>query len=419
MPPEPTRTFERPHRTPAMRLFNGLGRLLRRCGWRRSLDAGRILDAACRRTGLNDFGELDVREPLERLVASLERENALTPLGRLLIRHEFVQFAAARLGVVAALKEHPEIRHEPVSRPLFVLGLPRSGSTLLQRLLAQDPDSRPLFPWELLRPTPGPAPDRVRQIRRTRRALSVLTRYLAPRMQAMHPTGAEEPGECCLLLMNTFRWPTFRRYGSCHSYLEWLDGQGEDGLLRLYEDYRRQLQLLQWRCPPRRWVLKTPSHAYGLGALLRLFPDACVVQTHRDLAHVLPSTCSLRATTRGIHADDVDPRRIAAESAVDLRARFLDPALRAREAHPGRVHDVTYRELVGDPVGTARAIYARFGLPWEAEVEGRMQAWLAANPQGKHGRHRYSLEQFGLDRAAVAGLFPGYPQCFGLPPEAL
>jgi hypothetical protein len=262
-------------------------------------------------------------------------------------------------------------------------------------------------------PRLAPAGARRGRVRLLRLYISVLNRCLAPGLRTIHPVEADAPEECFPLLMNTFRALTFRRYGSIPNYLAWLDEQGQDDRLRVYEEYRRQLQLLQWRCPPRRWVLKCPSHAYSLEALLTLFPDACVVQTHRELTEVVPSACSLRATNVGMYAEEVDPRLLAAESTENLLHRILRPALAARAAHPGRVHDVSYRSLVADPVGTVRGIYERFGMSLGAEAEQVMGAWLAANPQGKHGRHRYSLEQFGLDRDAIDQLFPGYPECFG------
>jgi hypothetical protein len=414
--PAPTPAFEPPHRTLPVRLFNSVGRLLRRCGWRRPLSAERILARACRRAGLDDFGALDIGEPLCRLVDDLERENRLTPLGRLLIHSDFTRLACARLGVVAALKAHAEVLREEVSRPIFVLGLPRTGSTLLHRLLAQDPAARALFSWEMARPRPAAA--RRGRVRLFGLYISLLNRCLAPGLRAIHPVEDDAPEECFPLLMNTFRALTFRRYGSIPNYLTWLDGQGLDIRLRVYEQYRRQLQLLQWRFPPRRWVLKCPSHAYSLDALLELFPDACVVQTHRELTEVVPSACSLRATNIAMYTEEADPRLLAAESTENLVHRILRPALAARAAHPGRVHDVAYRSLVSDPVGTVHSIYERFGLSLSAAAEQAMRAWLAANPQGKYGRHRYSLEQFGLDRDAIDRLFPGYPECFGLPAEA-
>jgi hypothetical protein len=157
-------------------------------------------------------------------------------------------------------------------------------------------------------------------------------------------------------------------------------------------------------------------HAYALETLLELFPDACVVQTHRDLAQVIPSLCSLRLIGRGVYSEDPDPRRVVGE-ASDHVLRLLRGALRARERHPGRVYDLAYRDLVADPHGVVRRINEHFGLPLSAAAEEAMRVWLANNPQGKHGRHRYSLEQFGLDRDTAHRLFPGYPECFGVPAE--
>jgi hypothetical protein len=415
---EPTPALQRPHRSMPIRVFNAAGRLLRRCGWRRPLSADRILARARRRTGLSDFGELDVREPLGRLVEALERENRLTPLGRVLIHYGLSQLAEARLVVQESLRRHPDMLRERVVRPVFILGLPRTGTTLLHRLLAQDPAGRALSLWETTRPAPADARDRNNEIRQTRFHLAVVTRHLAPGLMAMHPVEAEAPEECSLLLMNTFRvLGNFGQYGHIGGFREWLDTLGPENTRLVYEEYHKQLQLLQWRCPPRHWVLKCPQHTLGLDALLRRFPDACVIQNHRPLAEVLPSACNLRLATMGMYADDPDPRRVATEACDYVTKRVLGPAARARGAHPGRVFDVSYRSLVRDPVAAVGAIYEHFGLRLGSEAEGRMRRWLAANPQGKHGRHRYSLEQFGLDRAAVDALFPGYPECFGVSAE--
>jgi hypothetical protein len=218
-------------------------------------------------------------------------------------------------------------------------------------------------------------------------------------------------------MMNTFRTPFFGQWGVISGYAKWLDGLGLENKLRVYESYRQQLQLLQRGRPSRRWVLKSPIHATGLEALLQVFPDAGVVQTHRDLAEVVPSTCSLFATFRGMYSDNVDLSRLGTHLIQNLVHRSLGVALRVRAAHPGRVCDVVYRDLVRDPTGTVRRIYERFGLPMSADLATNLQDWLAANPQDKHGRHRYSLEQFGLDRAAIDQLFPGYPESFGLAAE--
>jgi hypothetical protein len=410
-------TFERPHRPLAVRLFNGAGHLLRRCGWRRPLCADRILASARRRTGLDDFGPLDICEPLRRLTESLEQENRLTPLGRLLIRRELLQLARARLRIQAALKEHPEVLDERVDRPVFIVGMGRTGSTLLHRLLAQDPQVRALRYGETIDPATARASSPNGGHARLARMQFGLIYLLAPGLRSIHSLEPDAPEECRLLLMNTFRTPFFGQWGVISGYAKWLDGLGLENKLRVYESYRQQLQLLQWGRPPRRWVLKSPIHATGLEALLQVFPDAGVVQTHRDLAEVVPSTCSLFATFRGMYSDNVDLSLLGTHLVQNLVNRSLGVALRVRAAHPGRVFDVVYRDLVRDPTGTVRRIYERFGLPMSADLATNLQDWLARNPQDKHGRHRYSLEQFGLDRDAIDQLFPGYPESFGLPAE--
>jgi hypothetical protein len=407
-------TFERPYRPVAVRIFNGVGRLLRRCGWRRPLCADRILATACRRTGLDDFGELDVHEPLRRLTEAIEQENPLTPMGRLLIRRELVQLVCARLRIRAALKEHPEVLDERIERPVFILGLGRTGSTLLHRLLAQDPQVRAPRYGETIDPALASSSANGADVRRARRQFAWAA-LLAPSLRSIHPLDAEAPEECRLLLLNTFRTPLFGQYGLVTAYATWLDGLGLEDRRRVYEAYRQQLQLLQWRRPPGRWVLKCPIHSWSLEALLGVFPDAGIVQTHRDLGEVVPSTCSLLATFRGLYSDGVDPRRLGPLVLQNAVSRRLGATLRAREAHPGRIMDVLYRDLVRDPVGTVLAICERFELPRSPELEKNLRDWLARNPQGKHGKHRYSLEQFGLDRATVERMFPGYPEGFGLP----
>jgi hypothetical protein len=414
MSADATYTFERPHRPLAIRIFNGVGRLLRRCGWRRPLSAEDILARACRRTGLDDFGELDVREPLRRLTEGVEQANPLTPMGRLLIRRELVQLACARLRIRAALKEHPEVLEERVERPVFVLGLGRTGSTLLHRLLAQDPQVRAPRYGETIDPAAASSSANGTHLRRARRQFAWAA-FLAPGLPSIHPLDAEAPEECRLLLMNTFRCPFFGQYGFTSSYGKWLDALGLEEKLRIYRAYRQQLQLLQWRCPPRRWVLKCPIHSWGLEALLQVFPDACVVQTHRELAEVLPSTCSLMATFRGLYSDAVDPRLLGPLAIENVVGRRLDATRRARETHPERIMDVIYRHLVRDPAGTVRQIYEHFGLPWSDAMEKNIRDWLARNPRDKQGRHRYSLEQFGLDRATVEQMLPGYPESFVRP----
>jgi len=415
---KPQRTFVRPHRPWEVRLFNWIGRHVWRRDASRQLAEASILAAARRRTGLADFGDERFRVPLRRLLQSYREDARLHPVGRVMARHRCIVLATNRLRIQRDLTEHPEILETPVRRPLFVLGLPRTGTTLLYGLLSQDPSARPLLTWQTFWPSPPPGrvdgrPDQ--RIKRARRAVRLMHR-LAPQLPTMHSMDPEGPEECTFLMANTFVSFAFLMSGDLAGYEHWLWESGPEFLPSAYDYYRRLLQLLQWRRPPRRWVLKSPAHLFSLGALLAAFPDGRVVQTHRDPAKVIPSGCSLFAVTRGMFTDEVKPEALGPRFAGGC-AKALGRAMAARDHAPGRVCDVQYADLVADPIGTVRRIYRHFGDEVPAEMEPAMRQWLAQNPRNKHGVHRYDLEQFGLERAQIDGLFGPYCRRFGIAPE--
>ena len=413
MASRPARTFERPHRTLGMRVFNGVGRLFRRCGWRRPLSLYPILERACRQTGLSDWGDDSFHEPLRRLLQSFEEDADLSPLGRLLIRFACVHQAKTRLRLRQLLKVQPAVLDEPLRRPLFIVGLPRTGTTLLHKLLCQDRRARSLLLWEALEPVPPPGlgpGDRDPRIKRAQQFVSLTMRHGAPQLQQVHPLEAEGPEECTFLLLNTFRTPAYSLNGKVSSYLEWLRGRAEHHASIVYEEYRRLLQVLQWHRPAAHWVLKSPVHGWGLDALLRLTPDACVIQTHRDMSRVVPSACSLIAISRGLYSDAVICERLGPEVVQLLSRDLLGPLTKARATHPGRVFDVHYEALLRDPVAAVRAIYDYFSLSPDEGMEERMRDWLAGNPANKHGMHSYDLEQFGLSPQEVDKWFDGYQE---------
>ncbi|MGH7168684.1 MAG: sulfotransferase family protein [Gemmataceae bacterium] len=414
------RTFEKPYRTWGTRALNFLGRRLRRWGWRRPMTFQGILDSACRYTRLSDWGDERFHEPLRVLVQSLEEEARLSPLGRLFMKLNLRHFAANRLWVRQYVKTYPEALAEPVARPLFVIGLPRTGTTLLYNLLSQDSSRRPLRLWETLQPAPhvevAASP---RDWRRTKaRGLAfAINHWGAPQLRSVHPLDADGPEECTTLLLNTFVSPAFSLFGDIPRYVEWLDGRGRELLPWVYEEHRLYLQVLQHQGRRAPWILKSPAHVFALEALLATYPDACVVQTHRDMKQVLPSACSLFAIMQGLYSDDVNCRRLGPEL-----ARLLDEFLRERDdkdrqVNPRRVYPVDYRSLIADPINTVRAIYGHFGLEVEQGMEQRMRDWMARNPAGKHGAHQYDLEQFGLTSQEVDQIFSEYQKRFQASPQ--
>ncbi len=354
-------------------------------------------------TGLTDWGDGDFREGLGILLASYETESRLTALGRALLRGDTVQALANRLRNQHVLKTHPEIRSVPIERPIFIVGLPRSGTTLLHNLLAQDPAMRVLRRWELRAPCPPPAweqRDTDPRIQETQEHLDDLHR-LAPELPAVHPLFANGPDECHWLMRNAFCSKVFELTAEVPSYAAWLERQS---CVAAYRQYREQLQLLTWRWRTERIVLKDPFHLWSLDALLTVFPDAHVVHIHRDPLAALPSIASLCAVLRSIVSDDVNLHRIG-EAWLENVAVGLDRARAARAARaPGRGSfcDVRYDRLVADPVAEVRRIYTSFGAAWSTEVEQNILGWLREHPQSKHGVHRYELSQFGLSRERVA-----------------
>jgi hypothetical protein len=414
------RTFEKPYRTWGALALNFLGRRLRGWGWKRPLTFQGILDSACRYTRLSDWGDERFHEPLRVLVQSLEEEARLTPLGRLLTKINLRHLAANRLWVRQYVKRHPEALAEPVSRPLFVIGLPRTGTTLLYNLLSQDLSHRPLRLWETLQPAPAvdvAAGQRDVRCAKARCLVFAINHWGDPRLRRVHPLDADGPEECTALLLNTFVSPAFSLVCDIPRYVEWLLGRGRELLPWVYEEHRLYLQVLRHQGRRAPWILKSPAHLLGLEALLAAYPDACVVQTHRDMKEVLPSACSLFAIVQGIYSDDVDCQRLGPETARLLRDFLRECDEKDHQSISQRVYPVDYRSLIADPAGTVRAIYAHFGLELQEGMEQRMRDWMARNPAGKHGVHRYDLEQFGLTPAKVEQDFCEYQKRFQTSPQ--
>lgn len=401
------RTFEKPYRTWGALALNSLGRRLRHWGWKRPLTVEGILDSACRYTRLSDWGDERFHEPLRVLVQSLEEEAELTPLGRFFMKRNLRHFAANRLWTRQYLKNHPEAREQPLPRPLFVIGLPRTGTTLLYNLLCQDSSRRPLRLWEALQPAPSvDVASGKRDFRRIKARLTVhaLNSWGAPKLRSVHALDSDGPEECTVLLLNTFISPAFHILGNIPSYIAWLRDRGRELKPWVYEEYRTYLQVLQHQGRHAAWILKSPAHSFGLHALLTVFPDACVVQTSRDPQQVIPSACSLFALLHGLYSDSVDCRRLGPEI-LQLMAELEQVAREDTVRNPARVYPIEYGALMSDPIGAVRAIYHHFDLPLEDGMEQRMREWLARNPANKHGAHQYDLEQFGLTIADLKRVF--------------
>lgn len=402
-----------------LRLFNRTAGALRRAGLPIvELEPEALFDRARRLTGLGDFGDPFFREPLRVLLDALATEAELTALGRVIARTDLVRLLQNRLYMTDVANHHPEIWAGEIAQPIVIVGLPRTGTTILHQLLAQDRSNRVLMTWEVMHPWPPPE----RETYETDPRIPIVASHLAgvdrllPGFQRMHPMGATLPQECVALTAHDFASMLFSTTHFVPSYQAWLDAAD---LRWVYASHRRQLQYLQWRCPADRWVLKSPGHLWALDALLAIYPDARIVQTHRDPLTVVASLANLVAMLRSMASDRIDRAAIGAEWTARL-ADGLARAMAVRAALPtgtAPIFDLHYRELIADEIGTVRRLYEHFGLELERDAEHRMHRFLADHPRDKHGVHEYTLAAAGLDAARERERYRAYTERFGIEPD--
>ena len=368
------------------------------------LDPSELIAAARAATGLVDLGTDEFREPLAVQCRSLDTEARLTPVGRRFARDQIRSSLVHRLQLADVIARRPEVLDGPVTKPIIVIGLPRTGSTLLQHLLGQDPGSRLLLQWEASHPFPPPRASTYLsdpRIASTERVMRLLDR-LSPDARSLHPVGARLPTECVTLLANSFASLEVPTINWMPSYLDWFVGAD---LRPHYRYLRTQLQVLQAECAGSRWVLKSPAHLFALDALLDAFPDAVVVQTHRDPLDVIPSFCSLSATLCAISSDHVDQSALGRRWAP-LWAEGLARTAAVRSARPDvPVVDIQYLDLVADPVGEVQRIYDVAGIDLTSWTRSAVARRAAPDEGEVRSTHRYTLEQFGLDADEEAERF--------------
>ena len=398
-------------------MLNAVGRGLARFGIGESLDPDAMIAAARKRTGLRNFGDDCFIDPLCRLVESINEEACLTPTGRLIQRQRMVDLLTNRLRAEDLLRRHPEIHDLDLGQIILVAGMQRTGTTMLQRLLASNPCLRSLSGWEALYPVPLPGEGRAGRHRRVRRAKAAerALDFLAPMLFAIHPIEHDAPEEDILLLDLSFMSQTFEATMHIPTYARWLEEQDQT---KAYEYLRTLLKILAWQRAADAWVLKTPQHLEHLDVVLKVLPETIVVQTHRDPGIALASFCSMVAYARGMLSDRVDPSKIAAHWSRKVH-RGVELAMEAREsAGPGRFVDVSYYDLLRDPVAELRKVYEACRLEFGPAAEAAATAALASNRQHRYGRHLYDPGDFGISRKRIERCFASYRARFDIPCES-
>ncbi|MBV8485638.1 MAG: sulfotransferase [Verrucomicrobia bacterium] len=373
-------------------------------------NVGTLLSIAERQTGLNDFGDHRFLEALAFLVESVEREAKLNALGRFVFVEHVVQLLRNRLYLELDWKLDPTISLRKIPKPVFITGLPRTGTTLLHSLLAQDTDifAAPLT-WEVIYPSAAQGDERLR-IRRTESQLKWFE-LLVPGLKAIHPVAAELPQECVAIMSHCFMSEEFDTMFDLPGYESWVEAQDQR---ELYAFHKRFLQHLRRGAPERRFVLKAPAHLRAVEAILDVYPDAHTIHTHRHPAQVVPSLSSLIVTLKGAFSYNINPIE-AGPGAVDYCVRNMRKFFSTLDRLSANAcTDVAYLDLVRNPMAVVRQIYARLGEQLSAEAEAKMERFLAENPQGKWGRHKYSLADFGLQPEAIDEQFRFYTERYDM-----
>ena len=364
-----------------------------------------VLQAAATQTGLDDFGDDSFREGLDILLSSLRDEARLNAKGEAFIYHRITGYLGQRLQVEDWYRRHPEIDEVPLKAPLIGLGLPRTGSTALSLLLAQDPDVRYLRQWESTQPCPPPStvqgvdpripPDKG-EVLGTRRHV---------------PGDARGPMECHELMALDFKSHIFQSFARVPSYSAWLVEEADLTAALAYE--RRVLKLLAWGEPTRPWRLKCPSHILWLDHLNRVFPDAQFVMTHRDPTDVILSVADLYADIIGMFTDDID-RPYIGRLNVEHWSTGIARAMQFRAAgNDERFYDIDFRVMQADPIGEVRGLYRWLGQPVSEEFESSMQSWWTQAAAEREPSSHADPVQFCIEFDTVRPLFADYVQAAG------
>jgi hypothetical protein len=379
------------------------------------LDAAAIIAEAEDKVGISD-GDPSVRGNLARLTASLAETGNLSAEGEAMTRHLFGLDTINRLEGQTWLRDHPEIGEEQIEAPVFLMGLPRSGTTYFQYLFDRDVRFRLIRTWESMTPNPPPGSDPASAKRR--RDEWAERRKLQPTFEgfdALHLYDQDGSDECHAFLQQSYGAAGLHNLFRVPDYFDHL--LDEFDLVETYKIHKRQLQLLQWKSPTKPWALKYPNHVIAMNEILEVYPDASFVMTHRDPVQTLASICKMTFNLRKMRAVDVDPHEVGRNMRHFIQ-RHIDRIMEFdRGPHGSRVVHVDYYALVENPVGEMRRIHAGIGIATPDEIAQSVGDWHRNNPKNARGKNQYTIEQWGLDDAEIADQFGDYMRRFDIPRE--
>lgn len=370
-----------------------------------TLELQDIVNAAREKSGAPDPDLGSWREGLEILLHDHQREDRLTERGRMIVRNRYIEALAARMSVDEYIRQNPEVLDQPIKAPVFILGLPRTGTTMLSYMLDSDPANRSMLRWEAYNAAPPAAPGALKNDPRciTEIAKDEVMLKSAPHVAAAHFEPGDGPTECVHLVAQDFRSLMLAVTTTVPTYHDWILFTD---MTTAFEHRKRVLQILQ-STNPGNWILKMPSDSLFIRQLFKTFPDARVIWTHRDPYAVAGSSFGMRGGSRPMFEVDEGREYMRQRFPLQLALHASRP-LEVSAERPDDIYHVYYDDMIVDPVAQVRKIYGWLGREWTTDIETGMQEWLRNNPQNKHGKHRYSLEDWGLSKQLLEPYFSDY-----------
>jgi len=390
-------------------LLNRIWRKTYPLGTRSNLDIDNLKEAAKKATGLDDFGKDFWQEPLEVMLKSINEEAQLHPIGQFITRQRIINLLSVRLRAEHYFKKYPEILEQELYPCMLIIGLQRTGTTKLQRLLASDPDNRSILSWEALNPAPvkDDAVTGKKRIKIAKTSVKAL-KHMSPGFFAIHPIEFEAPEEDVLLLDVSFLSTTAEATMNVPTYAAWLEKNDQS---EAYAYMVKLLKLLQWQRPGKRWILKTPHHLEFLPQVKKYFGDVQFIWTHRNINECIPSFLSMVAYSRILFSEEVDKKTVASHW-VRKNGYMLSKALKYRRDNKKEVlfTDISYSDMVQDPMSSLDRIYNNRGEEISKELRIMFNESNLRNPQGKYGKHQYDLLEFGIDKNYLKEFTRDYEQ---------
>ncbi|NNC94679.1 MAG: sulfotransferase [Chitinophagales bacterium] len=398
-------------RTAILNGINSVGKLLRVVGFDPfTLDADSIIRNAKKKANFSADIPPQVVDGLHRAVRAIREEGNPNPFGALAVKTLFERTLYGRLKVEQTIQEDPSIRDQKIEQPVFIIGMPRTGTTILHAIMHEDRHNRSPLAWECLLPYPVPKVDTYNdndQLNSVRKEFGQLFK-LVPDFKMKHHMEADSPQECIgitALDFNTFQ-TTAQFY--MPSYMDWFfDGSDHLATMRWHKRFLQYLQ--SGGVKGERWLLKTPVHMIRLKEIFEVYPDARIIMTHRDPIKVVPSAASLISSVRSLYSDSEDPVRSGNEQA-EIWSKYFDRFLKDRKAldREDQFIDIRFEEFVADQIGCIRSIYKHFGFQADENAVTAMKRYLDSNPKDKHGAHKYTLQDFGLTEEGIRNKFANY-----------